>query len=196
MTLVIDTGTTNLASMMAALRRLDLEPEPVTQADGIADATRVVLPGVGAFGAGMRRLDERGFSDPLRARIAAGRPLLAVCLGLQLLCETSTESPGVTGLGVLPVPVERFATAAIVPQLGWNHVAPSPECALLRDGYAYFANSYRLTRAPAGWHAAFTTHGERFVAAVERGPILATQFHPELSGAWGHDLLAAWGAAT
>jgi len=192
-TLVIDTGTANLASMLAALERVGLEPEAVTTPDDIADAPRVVLPGVGAFGAGVKRLQDMGLFGLVRDRIEAERPLLAVCLGLQLLCKASTESPGAHGLGVLPVEVGRFETADIVPQLGWNRVQADEDCALLDDGYAYYANSYRLPKAPEGWSAAFTTHGERFVAAVERGPILATQFHPELSGAWGQALLERWG---
>ncbi len=193
--LVIDTGTSNLASMLAALTRVGLTPEAITTPDDIESAERVVLPGVGAFGAGMKRLNELGMSEPVRARIEAGRPLLAVCLGLQLLCTSSTESPGVPGLGVLPVTVARFEVAEIVPQLGWNKVTASEGCALLRDGYAYYANSYCLREVPEGWSAAHTHHGERFVAAVERGPVLATQFHPELSGAWGHELMDRWGKA-
>jgi len=193
--LVIDTGTSNLASMLAALKRVSLTPEVITTPERIERADRVVLPGVGAFGAGMRRLHDMGMAPPVFARIEAGRPLLAVCLGLQLLCDASTESPGVTGLGVLPATVERFEVAEIVPQLGWNKVEAADGCAWLQDGYAYYANSYCLREVPEGWSAAHTHHGERFVAAVERGPVLATQFHPELSGAWGHELMARWGAS-
>lgn len=193
--LVIDTGNSNLASMLAALKRVGLTPEVITTPDGIDTAERVVLPGVGAFGAGMKRLNELGMSEPVRARIEAGRPLFAVCLGLQLLCASSTESPGVAGLGVLPVTVDRFREAEIVPQLGWNKVTAGEGCQMLRDGYAYYANSYCLREVPEGWAAAHSHHGEPFVAAVERGPVLATQFHPELSGAWGHELMERWGAA-
>ncbi len=82
-----------------------------------------------------------------------------------------------------------------VPQLGWNHVAPQAGCSLLREGYAYFANSFRLAAPPAGFAAAISHHGGPFVAAFERGPVLACQFHPELSGAWGIDLLRRWVAA-
>lgn len=191
-TAVVDTGTANLASMLAALRRIGLSPEPTTSPETIARADRVVLPGVGAFGAGMARLEGLGLVEALRARVREERSLLAVCLGLQLLCEASEESPGVRGLGVLKgIEVGRFVEAPIVPQLGWNRVIPSG-CRLVTEGHAYFANSYRITAAPPEFSVAHAVHGERFVAAIERGPLLACQFHPELSGRWGHELLARW----
>lgn len=190
---VVDTRTANIASMLASLRRIGLDPEITTEARVVREAPRVVLPGVGAFGAGMARLVALDLVDALRERVRAERPLLAVCLGLQLLTAGSEESPGVAGLGIFPeLTVGRFVSAPIVPQLGWNLVTPDPGCALLEAGHAYFANSYRLTEAPSGWQAARAHHGEPFVAAIERGPQLACQFHPELSGAWGQALLARW----
>lgn len=193
MTAVVDTGTANLASMLAALRRIGLSPELTQSAAVIADAERVVLPGVGAFGAAMERLHELALVEALRERVREGRPFLAVCLGLQLLAAQSDETPGVAGLGVFAdVVVGRFDKAPIVPQLGWNRVRPHADCQLISEGYAYFANSYRLTEVPPGWLGAFAEHGESFVAALEKGPMLACQFHPELSGAWGEDLLARW----
>ena len=188
---IVDTGTANLASIRAAMTRIGCESRIERDADAIDVAELLVLPGVGSFGSGVQRLDELGIADSLRSRIAADRPLLAVCLGLQLLCRTSEESPGVQGLGVLETDVARFREADIVPQLGWNNVDKGT-CELLEDGYAYYANSYRVDAAPEGWGAAMTTHGERFVAAVERGRVLACQFHPELSGPWGHALLRRW----
>lgn len=189
---VIDTTTANLASVFAGLRRVDLEPTLTHDPAVIRDADRVMLPGVGAFGAGMRKLRAEGLVEVLRERIAAGRPFIAICLGLQLLCEASEETVGVEGLGVLPLRVGRFVEPKIVPQLGWNKVVPEEGCATLTEGYAYFANSYRITEIPDGWHGAVGIHGERFVAAVERGSQLACQFHPELSGAWGQALLERW----
>ena len=151
-----------------------------------------MLPGVGAFGAAMQRLVAAGLVDVLAERVRAGRPLLAICLGLQLLCESSAESPGVRGLGVVPGRVTRFDTGLRVPQLGWNFIKPEPACSLLTSGHAYFANSYRLTDTPAGWSAASAEYGGPFVAAFERGSVLACQFHPELSGRWGLQLLRRW----
>jgi imidazole glycerol phosphate synthase glutamine amidotransferase subunit len=193
--LVVDTGTANLASMLAALRRAGARPEATTDPERIASAPRLVLPGVGAFGAGMERLTGVGAAEAIAERVRARRPFLGVCLGLQLLCETSEESPGVRGLGVLSAAVTRF-TARRVPQLGWNQVVPSSSCRLLEEGHAYFANSYRLESAPDGWHGAMSDHGGPFVAALERGAQLCCQFHPELSGTWGLALLRRWLEAT
>lgn len=191
--LLVPTGTANLASVRAALERAGAEPVLAQDAAEIVDYDRVLLPGVGAFGAGMSGLRSRGWEAPLAARIRAGRPTLTICLGLQLCCEASAESPGVPGLGVVPGVVTRFPDTVRVPQLGWNHVEPEAGCELLQPGHAAYANSYRLDRAPGeGWLAATSDHGGPFVAALERGAVLLCQFHPELSGAWGAGLLARW----
>jgi len=192
---LVRTGVANLASVLAALQRLGVRPEVTTDAARVAAADAAILPGVGAFGAGVAALREHGLDTALRARVAAERPLLAVCLGLQLLASTSDETPGVTGLGLLDAHVARFPDTVKVPQLGWNQVVPDDGCTFLAPGYAYFANSFRLVDAPAGWRAARADHGGPFVAALERGPILACQFHPELSGPWGLALLDRWLAA-
>jgi len=191
---VVRTGTANLASVLAALERVGASCALTDDPTVVRDAERVVLPGVGAFAAAVDALRARGLDAAIRARAEAGRATLGICLGLQLLFEASDESPGAVGLSVLPGTVRRFSGAGGVriPQLGWNRVEPEAGCALLKDGDAYFANSYRIEAVPEGWRAAFTTHGERFVAAFERGRVLACQFHPELSGAWGHDLLRRW----
>jgi imidazoleglycerol phosphate synthase glutamine amidotransferase subunit HisH len=109
-----------------------------------------------------------------------------------LLAEGSEENPGVAGLGLLPAAITGFARGLRIPHLGWNRVRAGDGCSLLEDGAAYFANSYKLDRAPAGWSGAFTDHGGDFVAAIERGPVLACQFHPELSGPWGQALIERW----
>jgi imidazole glycerol phosphate synthase glutamine amidotransferase subunit len=188
---IVPTGTANLASVRAALVRLGVRPCLATAAAMIEDATHVVLPGVGSFGAAVAGLREAGFDAALADRIQAGRATLAMCVGLQVLFEASEESPGAVGLGVLPGRVGRFPEAVRVPQFGWNRVTPEPGCRLVEPGYAYFANSYRVLEAP-GCAAATAEHGGRFVAALERDRVLACQFHPELSGVYGHDLIARW----
>jgi glutamine amidotransferase len=192
--LVVRTGVANLASMLSGLRRAGADPRVSCDPASVRAATAVVLPGVGAFSAGMESLAAAGLDAAIAERVAEGRPLLAVCLGLQLLLEASEEGPGVRGLGVVPGEARRFRedAAGRVPQLGWNRVVPDAGCSLLRKGYAYFANSYRLAEPPAGFACAISQHGGPFVAAFERGPLLACQFHPELSGAWGIDLLKRW----
>lgn len=189
---VVRTGSANLASVMAGLRRCGAEPVLSDSPAVVAAASRVVLPGVGAFGKVSRRLRQLGLAETLAQRILAGRPTLAICLGLQLLAVGSEESPGASGLGVLPLIAAKFNGGVRVPQLGWNQVEAEPDCRLLSSGTAYFANSYCLTSAPPGWQVAWSEHGTRFVAALERGPILGCQLHPELSGSWGQQLLQRW----
>jgi imidazole glycerol phosphate synthase glutamine amidotransferase subunit len=198
--LVVETGTANTASVLAGLRRAGGSPEVLGSRDVdrglvpeiVARADRVVLPGVGAFAAARAALDDQGVTEALAQRVRDGRPTLAICLGLQLFAAASEESPGAEGLCVWDATVRRFRGDVRVPQLGWNDVVAGEGCRLLRDGCAYFANSYRLDAVPSGWSGALSDHGGPFVAAVERGAVLACQFHPELSGAWGQDLLRRW----
>ena len=186
---VVPTGTANIASVLAAFRRLGALPRVSEDRAEVAGATHVMLPGVGAFGAAMARLVELGLDAVLRARIAADRPTLAICVGHQLLFESSDESPGVAGVGLVAGPVGRVAGEVRVPQFGWNEVRAGGAARLLESGWAYFANSYRATGA-AGWQVAEATHGGPFVAAMERGQVIGCQFHPELSGPYGEALLA------
>ena len=187
--IVVPTGTANIASVLAAFRRLGASPRVSEDGAAIAAASHVMLPGVGAFGASMARLVELGLDGALCQRIAADRPTMAICVGHQLLFATSDESPGARGLGVVPGHVGRFEGDVRVPQFGWNAVQAGEDANLIEDGWAYFANSYRATEAP-GWTVAWATHGGRYVAAMERGNVVTCQFHPELSGAYGEALLS------
>src|SRR5687768_6358152 len=116
---IVPTGTANLASVMAAFRRLDAEPRPAAGAEDIARATHVMLPGVGAFGASMARLRQQGLDDAVRSRVQAGRPTICICVGHQLLFASSEESPDADGLGLIPERVGRFGQDVRVPQFGW-----------------------------------------------------------------------------
>ncbi|MCC7381014.1 MAG: imidazole glycerol phosphate synthase subunit HisH [Deltaproteobacteria bacterium] len=193
---VVRTGVANLASVMAALHREDVRVILSHDRDTVERAGAVILPGVGAFRAGMEALAAHGLGDVLRARVEKDRPTLAICLGLQLLAEESEESPGTRGLAIIPGVVRRFPSEVRVPQLGWTRVEVDPpapgELGLIEPGFAYYANSYRLLIAPPGWRSARSVHGGPFIAALERGRVLACQFHPELSGAWGRALIARW----
>ena len=186
---IVPTGTANIASVMAAFRRLGAQPQVSERVADVAEASHVMLPGVGTFGAAVRRLVEHGLDGTLRERIAADRPTIAICVGHQLLFETSDENPGVRGLGLVQGHVGRFPDDVRVPQFGWNEVRPDEGASLTEGGYAYFANSYRATKAP-GWTVVWATHGGPFVAAMERGNVIGCQFHPELSGPYGEALLA------
>ncbi len=189
---IVPTGTANTASVTAALIRLDATVSEAQTADDVHNSAGVILPGVGAFGAAMSRVDDIGLAPALRRRIEEGRPTLLVCVGMQLLCRDSEESPEADGLAILDATVTRFGGDVRVPQLGWNQVDPGADMRFLEPGWAYFANSYRLNRVPAGWNAATTDYGGNFVAALEKGDVLACQFHPELSGRWGARLLGRW----
>lgn len=189
---VVPTGTANIASVLAGLARLGVDPSLARSVDDVDAADRVVVPGVGSFGAAIETLNRTGLPQLLKERIEDGKPTLAVCVGMQLLAPTSEESDGASGLGVVSEAVKRFPQSVRVPQLGWNEVAADPGSRFLTNGWAYFANSFRFESTPPGWTPAFSDHGGRFVAAMERGDVLACQFHPELSGEWGSQVLGRW----
>lgn len=188
---VVSTGVANTASVIAAINRCGFETVLTDDVGTVRDAERVVLPGVGSFAAGMYQLRASRLTEAIRERVEEQRPLLAICLGLQLLCAESDESPGIDGIGAIGERVRRLPENLAVPQFGWNKVN-AENCELLTSGYAYYANSYCLTSVPDGWAAATTVYGASFVAAIERGPVVACQFHPELSGNWGNALIKRW----
>jgi cyclase len=191
---IVDSGVANLASITRGLGRLSASVCVTRDPTHVREAPRVVLPGVGAFGAGMSALRDHGLDRAIRDVAARGTPLLGICLGMQLLCEASDETPGILGLGVIAGACRRLPADVRVPHLGWNTVTAESNGGLVATGVAAFANSYALRDAPAGWTAAWTTHGVRFVAALEKAAprLLACQFHPELSGAYGAALLERW----
>ncbi|HVY60896.1 MAG TPA: imidazole glycerol phosphate synthase subunit HisH [Planctomycetota bacterium] len=191
---VLDWGGGNIGSVVRALRRAGAAPRLVSTPRDVEAAERLVFPGVGAFGAVVRGLDDRDLLEPLRLRLGRGDlPFLGICVGLQALFASSEESPGEAGLGILPGAVRRLA-ARKVPQVGWNEVLPAAGEPLLERGYAYFVNGYAAPAADgAAWVAARTDYEGAFASAVRSGPrALAVQFHPEKSGAYGARLLERW----
>lgn len=190
---IIRTGSANLASVAAAVGRAGLEPLITEDADGVRGVDLVILPGVGAFGPAVANLRQRGLDRAIVERVNDNRPLLAICLGMQLLLDGSEEAPGEAGLGVARGVARRFRNALRVPQIGWNRVTPTSGFEAFGAGWAYFANSYRLVDPPPGWAVALTDYGGEFVAAMQKSPVIvACQFHPELSGAWGAALIRRW----
>jgi glutamine amidotransferase len=159
----------------------------------------LVLPGQGHFGQVMRSFEASGFEPLVRDHLAARRPFLGICVGLQLLMEGSEEAPGVDGLGLLAGRVRRFpAGGPSVPQMGWNRVRKVGDPALLGDlpdgFHAYFANSYWVDFDEPGLSGGRTRYGEvEFLSAVSRGAVHATQFHPEKSQRAGLRILRAFG---
>lgn len=180
---IIDTGIANTASVSAAFERLGCSVTLTRDPQRVSGASFVVLPGVGRFGEGMRSLRASRLDRVIAERIKQDRPLLGICLGLQLLCVGSEESPGIEGLGLIDAMVTRFPATIRTPQHGWNRVG---------NGYAYFSNSYRVGSIPDGWDGELSDHGGEFIASLRRGRTYACQFHPELSGAWGAGVLRSW----
>lgn len=189
---VLDYGIGNLRSAQKALERVGADAFLTDDVARIEAADAVVLPGVGAFGACMDALRDSGL-DGVAVRAATGdRPFLGVCVGMQLLFEGSDESPGVPGLGVLPGTLRRLPDGVKRPQMQWNVVdvlRPSRLFASVDDPvWMYFVHSFA---APADAPGVIATcdYGGPFAAAIERGPLWATQFHPEKSGSVGLELL-------
>jgi glutamine amidotransferase len=193
---VIDYGAGNLVSIEQALREVGAVVTIARDAEALRGVDALVVPGVGAAGPAMHRLARRGLVAPIRAWIAAGRPYLGICLGLQLLFEGSDEDGAVT-LGVLPGRSVRLVDAPTLPHIGWNQVAYRDKHPLfdgIEDGADfYFVHSFAGLPA-AGLDdevvVATTEHGRPFVSAVARGALVGVQFHPERSAADGLRLLA------
>lgn len=189
---VIDYKAGNLTSVLKALRHLGAEPE-VTDSDAtlVANAERIVLPGVGHFAA-TKRLDETGLTPAIRAAVAQGVPFLGICVGMQWLFAGSTEAPEQPGLAAFDERCSRFTEGTEkIPHVGWNSLDIQPSSRLLygvpNGAFVYFTHSYR---APVTADtAAVTSYIEPFAAAVERGSIFGTQFHPEKSGDTGLRIL-------
>ncbi|KNC48800.1 histidinol dehydrogenase [Thecamonas trahens ATCC 50062] len=198
-TVIVCTGVANVASVAASLKRAGAKPRTSIESADVASAPLVVIPGVGTFGASMDALaSSPGLIDAIKARLASNLPTLFVCVGLQILAACSDESPGVNGLGVLAsANVVKFDNVASrpIPQQGWAKVKPMASAAgdiISRPGYAFFSNSFCLRSVPLGWSAAIASYGSDYVAALQRGNVLATQFHPELSGSFGLAILKAF----
>ncbi|HEV2076061.1 MAG TPA: imidazole glycerol phosphate synthase subunit HisH, partial [Thermoleophilaceae bacterium] len=197
---VLDYGMGNLQSVEKALERVGARAEVTSDHGRVRAADGAVLPGVGAFPAAMRSIRERGLDGLLGDRVAAGVPVLGLCLGMQLLFEWSEEHGGDRGLGLLEGTVEPLGVNGLkVPQIGWNPVSWRRGSRLV-DGLPdpcafYHVHSFAPVPADPGDVLGTATYGQEFVSAVEREPVYGVQFHPEKSGEHGLRLLAAFAAA-
>jgi glutamine amidotransferase len=190
---IVDYGSGNLRSAERALARVGADVEITADMARAAAADGLVLPGVGAYATCMRGVIDVGADQVIRTRIAAGRPVLGICVGMQVLYEQGEEhGVSTTGIGVLPGHVVRLK-APVLPHMGWNTVSPPTGSTLfagVESERFYFVHSYGVHPSAAGETVA--VHGEPFVAAVEAGVLTATQFHPEKSGDAGLTLLGNW----
>lgn len=186
---LIDYGAGNLRSVANALHSLGIQPVMAASPEDLSDATHLVLPGVGSFGDCMAQLASRRLLSAIRDWVAAGKPYLGICLGYQILFDSSEETPGVAGLGIVPGVVRRFAqTPGLkIPHMGWNSALPrNPDsgnwAGLGAEPYFYFVHSYFPVPENPAVIAAETTYGaDTFAAAIELPNLLACQFHPEKS---------------
>lgn len=192
---VFDYGSGNLRSAQRALERAGAEVTVTAETDRALAADGLVVPGVGAFAACMAGLEDVAGPKIVHERIDDGRPVLGICVGMQIMFERGVEHGTETrGLGVFHGEVSRLR-AERVPHMGWNTVAPGAGSALFRgvgDAYFYFVHSYAPKPESVDGVVTTAEHGEPFVAAVERGHVAATQFHPEKSGEAGLTLLRNW----
>lgn len=201
---IIDYGMGNLRSVQKALERLGARADIIESPSQVTRADALVLPGVGAFGQAMERLTASGFDGLCRSWTREDRPFLGICLGLQLLFSESEEFGPVKGLDIVPGKVVRFSGPAFephdgdsglkIPHMGWNRVTvvrPHPVAAGLPAGaMAYFVHSYHAVPDDSDWTVLASEHGLEFTAAVGRGNLFASQFHPEKSGDVGLKMLS------
>ncbi len=200
---IIDYGMGNLRSVAKALERIGAQARIITSPSELGDATALVLPGVGAFGQAMDRLNEAGFSDFMKGWAKEDRPFLGICLGLQLFFSESEEFGPVKGLDIVPGKVIRFRGPAYephgdqpclkVPHIGWNSLRVAKEHPVIagmpEDAMAYFVHSYYGVPDDPAWTTLITDHGVDFASAVSSGNVFASQFHPEKSGDVGLRML-------
>jgi glutamine amidotransferase/cyclase len=197
---LLDYGAGNVRSVINAIERLGETVLPVTSGADIDRAERLVFPGVGNFGTLMRTLREKELREPLLRFLHSGKPFFGICVALQAVFESSEEAPEEPGLGLFPGRVQRFSCDLTIPHIGWNGIKARQASSLFHglagDEKFYFVHSYHV--APAAGNDILTTtdYGYEFVSAIQRGAMVATQFHPEKSGRAGLQLLENFLAGT
>ncbi|XP_077252823.1 HIS HF isoform X2 [Tasmannia lanceolata] len=193
---LLDYGAGNVRSVRNAIRFLGYDTKDVQKPEDIVNANRLIFPGVGAFAPAMNVLNLSGMAEALCTYIESDRPFLGICLGLQLLFESSEENGPVKGLGLIPGVVGRFdsSNGLRVPHIGWNAVKVPKDSGILDDiggNHVYFVHSYRAVPSEANkeWISSTCNYGEDFIASIKRGNVHAVQFHPEKSGYAGLSVL-------
>lgn len=192
---IIDYGMGNLHSAAKALEKVGAQVKVTSDPELVRQADKVILPGVGAFGDCMKNLNERGLAPVIHEVIAAGKPFLGICVGLQMLFEGSEEDPGVAGLGIFKGMVRKIAAPGLkIPHMGWNNLEYRTSSSLFQGlppaAYVYFVHSFHAVPTDESCITAVTDYGGQVTAAVGRGLVQAVQFHPEKSSAVGLKILA------
>ncbi len=189
---VIDYGAGNLFSVLKALETLGAQPQ-IIQTPETCRGGKIIIPGVGAFGDAMKQLQATGFDEFLREQFRAGKPILGICLGLQVLFASSEESPGVPGLQLFDAPVLRFPATEKVPHIGWNQLEIKRETKLLQGihsgDHVYFAHSFSVPAIGKNYEVAVCDYSLSFAAVVVHENICGVQFHPEKSQKAGMQIL-------
>lgn len=189
---VIDYNAGNLFSVMKALQALHAEPR-VLKAPNEYRGGKIIIPGVGAFGDAMQQLRATGFDELICTQVRAGKPVLGICLGLQVLFQSSTESPGINGLHLFDENIVRFPAHEKVPHMGWNQLEVKGDfkilCGVRSRDYVYFAHSYCAPARGASHEAATCDYGILFTAVIAKENLYGVQFHPEKSQRVGMRIL-------
>ena len=203
---VIDYGAGNLGSVMNALKHLNVEARFATGPEELSSSSpfeKIIFPGDGHFATAMASIEKSGYADAIKEWLKADKPFLGICIGLQLLFDSSEEAPPVDGkpvrgLEVIRGEVKRFPGRK-VPQIGWNSTKPEPSSKIFRglpeNCFFYYIHSYYADPVEKSVSAAEAEYYLPYCSAVERGGLAAVQFHPEKSGAWGLRLLQNWAEA-
>lgn len=191
---ILDYGSGNLRSAQRAFEVASANVVVTRDAKTCSEASALIVPGVGAFAACMEQLAQVGGVEIIADRVAKERPIFGICVGMQILFQSSSEKKETQGLGVLPGKVSELK-APVLPHMGWNSVAPAHSSKLFKgveDQSFYFVHSYAAKNSISDATNTITNYGEDFLAAVEKDFVVATQFHPEKSGAAGAKLIANW----
>lgn len=192
---IIDYGAGNLHSVQNALKYLGAENFVSDDSEKILSAEKIILPGVGAFGDAMAALEEKKLTDTVKKAVEMGKPILGICLGMQLFFDESEESPGVSGLGILKGKFKKIPKISDIkiPHIGWNSLEMPKQSRILKDigdePYVYFVHSYYLEAENKEDVSAYTIYGQKIAVAAEKDNIFLTQFHPEKSGDIGLKIL-------
>lgn len=191
---IIDYNIGNIGSVIKAFKFIGAEVDSVNTPEQILKSSKLVLPGVSAFGSAMDNLKSLNLIQSIKEFIKSGKPFLGICVGMQILFEESSENPGVSGLGILRGKVERFADSELaVPQMGWNTVSIQKESSLLKgiktSEYFYFVHSYYCIPESEKNILTLTDYGKNYCSSIAKENISAVQFHPEKSQNGGLKIL-------